>query len=104
MFEACLKEVSDVCQENLKGVSKSFQCISRLFNGSFKGVCKQFPSGFNRVLRKLQDSIHGISFQGLFNSVSRAFKLSFERVSRVISRMYQGHFMEVKFPVYFKIV
>ena len=60
MFEACLKEVSDVCHENFKGVSKIFQGISRLFNGSFKVVCKQFSSGFYRVFRKLQDSIQGI--------------------------------------------
>ena len=33
IFHACFKEVSGVSQEHLKGVSKSFKGVSRVFYG-----------------------------------------------------------------------
>ena len=77
------QEVSRVFQGSFKGVSRKFQgCFteaSRVFHGSFKCVSRKFQGSFTEVSRVLQGSFKGVSrkFQGCFKEVSRVFHESF---------------------------
>ena len=57
-FPGCFKEVSRMFQGSFKGVFRKFQeCfheVSRLFHGSFKSVSRKFQERFKEVSGKFQ--------------------------------------------------
>ena len=54
MFQACFKEVSGVCQEHFKGVSKSVKHVSKKFQECFKIVLRVFQASVKGVTRTFQ--------------------------------------------------
>ena len=89
MFQGSFRPVSRTFQGCFKKFQGCFKSISAVIHGSFKGVCKQVSSGFNRVLRKLQCSFQGFSkvFQLCFkeDSVLRQLSRCFKVVSFCIT-------------------
>ena len=57
--------------------------VSRLFQGSFKGVSRMFKGSFKSVSRKFKECFKEVSrvFQRSFKSVIRKFQENFEGVS-----------------------
>ena len=59
MFEGSFKEVSWVFQLRLKGVSRGFKGVSRVFESSLRGVLGKFQGSFKDVSREFQRSSKG---------------------------------------------
>ena len=61
---------------------RCLKSVSRVFQGSFKGVSRKFQWCFKEVSKVFQESFRGVSrkFQGCFDGVSGKFT-SFKEVS-----------------------
>ena len=75
--------------KSVKGTQWESLCVSRVFQGSFKGISRKFQECFKEV----KGSFKEVSrvFQGCFKGVSRKFQGCFKEVSRV----FQGSFKSV---------
>ena len=66
--------------------------VSRVFQGSFKGVLRKFQGCFKEVSRVLQGSFKGVlrRFQGCSKEISRVFQGSFKEASRTFQKSFKG--------------
>ena len=101
MFQGCSKKYFRMLQGRLKDVSieflvgfknvskklngclRSFQCVSRMFQGSLRGFTKSLKGvsrKFKRCLRKFQECFKEVSGKFMGVSKSLRFKGSFKKV------------------------
>ena len=98
MFQRSFRRKSRTSQGCFKKFQGCFKSILWVIHGSFKVVCKQVLSGFNRVSRMLEFSFQGFYlrvFQLCFKEDSGVFQLSLERNFKNISWKFQYCFQSV---------
>ena len=68
MFQGSFKSVSRKFWGNIKGVSRKFPVVLRVFEWSVKGVSQEFHGSIKKVSRGYRESFNGIfsKFQGYF--------------------------------------